>query len=43
MPLIQVECNEAIATISLDHYSKRNALSDQMISEILAAYARDNP
>lgn len=35
--LIRVDLSDKIGTISLDHYAKRNALSEKMIGEILAA------
>lgn len=34
---IQTEINDAIGTITLDHPSKRNALSEQMVQEIIQA------
>jgi methylmalonyl-CoA decarboxylase len=37
MPLIHVEINEALVTVTMSHAAKRNALSEAMISEILAA------
>ncbi|MCB1514803.1 MAG: methylmalonyl-CoA decarboxylase [Hyphomicrobiaceae bacterium] len=37
MKRIQVRCDEHIGTISLDHPEKRNALSEDMVGEIIAA------
>lgn len=38
MALIRTEIQEHVATLALDHYPKRNALSRQLVSEILEAF-----
>jgi methylmalonyl-CoA decarboxylase len=40
MPLIQTRLADRIATIALDHNAKRNALSAELIAEVLAAFDR---
>jgi methylmalonyl-CoA decarboxylase len=37
MALIQKKCEGNIGTIALDHYEKRNALGDELISEVVEA------
>jgi methylmalonyl-CoA decarboxylase len=40
MPLIQFAVAEAIGTITLDHPSKRNALSSPLVEEVLEAFEK---
>jgi methylmalonyl-CoA decarboxylase len=38
MSLIRVEVDKQVATIAFDHYAKRNALSAELIAEVIAAF-----
>jgi enoyl-CoA hydratase/carnithine racemase len=38
MSLIQVEVDDQVATITFDHYAKRNALSAELIAEVIVAF-----
>jgi methylmalonyl-CoA decarboxylase len=38
MSLIRVEVDNQIATVAFDHYAKRNALSAELIAEVIAAF-----
>lgn len=38
MPLVRIDIAENIGTLALDHYSKRNALSRQLVEDVLAAF-----
>jgi methylmalonyl-CoA decarboxylase len=40
MSLIQLEIKDRIATIAFDHYKRRNALSTELIGEIISAFDR---
>jgi len=40
MSLIQSRLEDGIATVTLDHYAKRNALGAELIAEVLAAFDR---
>jgi len=40
MPLVQSRICDRIGTISFDNYAKRNALSHELIAEVLAAFDR---
>jgi len=37
MPLVEVECSNAVGTLTLNHGAKRNALSQGLIAEIIEA------
>jgi methylmalonyl-CoA decarboxylase len=39
MSLISVRCADLVGTITLDHPAKRNALSEAMVHDIVAALA----
>jgi len=39
MSLISVGCTDLVGTITLDHPAKRNALSEAMVRDIVAALA----
>ena len=39
MPLIKTRIDDAVGTITLAHYAKRNSLSDALVSELIGALA----
>ena len=40
MPLIKTHIDHAVGTITLAHYSKRNSLSEALVTELIAALHR---
>ena len=40
MPLVRAEISDAVGTLALDHYDKRNALGRALIADVLAALER---